>query len=42
MLEDYHIDVRFYGCDRAFTVEDLYQAFKQRLLQELKEAELEI
>ena len=41
-LAGYDIKVIFYGCQREFEVEDLYQAFKERLLRELKEAGVEI
>lgn len=34
--EDYNIRVTFYECTQSFTVEELYQAIKSRLLTELE------
>ena len=37
---DYVITARFYECTNTFSVEELYQAFKQRFLEEMaQEAE---
>lgn len=33
--EDYYVDAHFYENERKFTLEDLYQAFKARMQQEL-------
>ena len=33
---DYFIKAHFYECTEAFTVEELYQAIKDRLLHEIK------
>lgn len=35
---DYTVQASFYECRRDFSMEDLYQAFKSRLLTELVEA----
>jgi hypothetical protein len=37
-LEDYEAKFKFYECDRGVTAEQLYQAFRGRLLDELYEA----
>jgi hypothetical protein len=34
--EDYVLVARFYECDQQFTVEEMYQHFKARLIAELK------
>ena len=33
--KDYHVEAYFYECRRSFTLEELYQAFKARLKDEL-------
>jgi len=33
--EDYHIHANYYECDANFTVEELYQAFKERILEDI-------
>jgi len=38
-LEDYKVDANFYECGERFSVEDLYQAFKDRLKEEYLEAD---
>ena len=38
-LEDYKFEGRFYDNGQSFTAEELYQAFKARLIDELKEVE---
>jgi hypothetical protein len=38
---DYHVVTKFYGCERSFTVEEMYQHFKARLLSEIAEAKRE-
>lgn len=39
-FEDYVVRAKFYECDEAFTLEQLYQAFKKRALTELAGPEL--
>lgn len=36
-LDDYRISTQFFECERNFTVEELYQAFKQRMMVEFQE-----
>lgn len=33
-VEDYRIRVVFYSCEQSFTVEELYQQFKNRIMAE--------
>ena len=35
-MEDYRIISRFYENQESFSVEEIYQAFKERLIDELK------
>ncbi len=35
--EDYHINGVFYSCTNRFNMEELYQAFKNRIIDELKQ-----
>jgi len=35
-MEDYRIISRFYENQESFSVEEMYQAFKERLIDELK------
>ena len=39
--EEYRITAAFYGTSTVFTVEELYQMFKQRLLDEMEESRKE-
>jgi hypothetical protein len=33
--EEYRLKATYYGCETKFTLEELYQAFKARMLQEV-------
>jgi hypothetical protein len=37
-LQDYEADFQYYECHKPITAEDLYQAFRDRLLWEFREA----
>lgn len=36
-LEDYRVSSRFFENENTFTIEEMYQAFKQRLMVELQQ-----
>lgn len=39
-IDDYNVKVVAWGCERSFSVEEMYQHFKERLLSELEVAEI--